>query len=155
MFLGWLYLGKISDMQGNVGHLVQQATLIKAWIFADAYLVTLLKNEAIDALLETMCEKTQFPGYSLHYIYDTTPGNSPLRRLLIDYVNGTNVRCAMLFRNAEFKGQWPLDFLLELAVASYDGTRGSDKVGPLQFYKQRGCKYHDHASDSKTHDQAS
>lgn len=156
IFMGWLHFGNFSDSSGKVGNDLYWHDIVKVWVFADKHLIPLLKNEAVDLVLDKIAYQVANdifyvpPFYKLSYIYDNITPESPLRRLFIDAIVSYNSKSVV---EGYCIDSWNAESLRDLSAALFDRL-SVDDVGNRDINSlttQDSCKYHDHTSDGATH----
>lgn len=71
----------IQNITGNGG---KTAVLVKLWILADTLLIPTLQNQIVVAIEKLRKEENFTATYLLHYIFENTARDSPLRALFRD-----------------------------------------------------------------------
>ncbi|EON67205.1 hypothetical protein W97_06458 [Coniosporium apollinis CBS 100218] len=87
-FFGWMYTGKLFEPSSEPGKVPLTANLLaKIYVFGDARGIPDLKNAAIDAFVDKIIDDwNNVPASTIPYIYDNTPEDSKLRKLLVDMI---------------------------------------------------------------------
>lgn len=142
-FLCWLYTRDITPHADEEGYVLG---LIKLFVFADARGVRALKIALIDALFDAIAQKWTLPVNFIPYVYENTPDNSGLRKLMVDMVLRTQdslmTYCSKLETGEFFK---------DYAVAQED----FEKIRPrtprvlcrLMWCMIDRCAYHEHKEE--------
>lgn len=153
--MGWLHFGNFSDTHGNVGSDLNWYDIVKVWVFADKHLIPLLKNEAVDLILNKIAHETAINTYfprlmELQYLYDNTAPKSPLRRIFVNAIAYDNYVAVL---EGEALKCWNVESLTDLSIALFKRSPivGIGKPDIHSMLAQGRCKYHDHASDNATH----
>ena len=132
--------------------------LVKVYATAEKYGMTSLKNELID-LLFTFRRASPRPkpptSNIIDYVYDTTPTNSPLRKLLVAwytwhvhkdwYADGTTP--TMLSQTPEFAA----DLTCSMSLKANGMTKSSPLDGKSNAYHESDFK--GRGSETETNDQ--
>ncbi|KAF1351269.1 hypothetical protein BDV97DRAFT_313677 [Delphinella strobiligena] len=155
IFMGWLHFGNFSDSHGNVGRDLSWDDILKVWVFADNHLIPLLKNEAVDLILDKIAYEAAndkyFPRcFELPYVYDNTAPNPPLRRIFIDAIANYNYKGVVEGSCVEC---WNAESFRDLSAALFDRppVAGIGKRNIHSLLAQDRCTYHDHSSDGASH----
>ncbi|KAI9796507.1 MAG: hypothetical protein M1835_003841 [Candelina submexicana] len=82
-FYGWLYT---QQLQPSNEQELTSSKLVKLYVLADKIGATMLKNQIIDSinLIHSRPEAKLPSGETIDYLFEHTPANSPIQRLLID-----------------------------------------------------------------------
>ena len=105
----WLYSGRLGEDWAEITS-YKYDLLAGLYIFADKVQIPVLKNCAIEALIEKKTQSKTVPDSYIARNYDSIPPNSGLRKLLVDFVAWSAKR-----ETVERAG-FSRDFLLDLSV---------------------------------------
>ncbi|KAF2276944.1 uncharacterized protein EI97DRAFT_432564 [Westerdykella ornata] len=149
-FHHWLYYGTLYSQLTPEGKVPLSAYLIaKVYVFGDARGIPHLCNASVDLLVQKSLSEWVFCHGVLNYVYDNTPENCGLRRLLVKF-GAETYRWTRNVRNAE--QNFPRMFLMDVMIMNYeDGTyalgKCLSKVGRAKYLEtiaKEACEYHDH-----------
>ncbi|KAL8736201.1 MAG: hypothetical protein Q9166_000356 [cf. Caloplaca sp. 2 TL-2023] len=127
----WMYSGKIVDDDETL-HTIPYLQVIPCYFFADKRGVPTMHNLA----------KATNQNFAKHQrlIWDNTPKNSPLRKLLVDLLALTGKVPTFLQEEEEAK-QFDKSFLAAVLVTKYAHP---NTISKDEFFKKR-CEYHIYA----------
>lgn len=147
----WVYTGNFlakEDSEANISW----ASLLGLYIFGEICEIPDLQNAAIDVLIDKQSSEKTIPTSRLPWVYDNTPEDSSLRRLLVDWM----ACLAIMLPNDRYtpappgpRTQWfkeetrkwyPKDFLIDLAFAQSQ-LRHGQKTIVSDFKHQRADYY--------------
>lgn len=147
----WVYTGDVLAT-GESDADISWDSLVGLYIFGEIRGIPNLQNAAIDALIDKQSSQNAIPTRFLPRVYDSTPEDSSLRRLFVDWVA---CLAAMIPNDRytptppEAPHQWfkktarmnyPKDFLFDLAFAQYQ-LRTGDKTVMSDFKSKRADYY--------------
>lgn len=141
IYAEWLHSGVIcSTSAGSQQYDTEFKTLVRAYILGDKLVDRGFKNTIIDAFIEKIHSDRRFDLEHPRLIYDNTPRQSPLRRLLVDIYVWQVTPSWMC--GAGMKQHSHPDFVLDTkAAAELARCRGTSySWADLE----PGCFYHDH-----------
>lgn len=148
---GKLYARLTTDKQIPL----HEALTLKVFIFGDTRGVPEVCNAAVDLLFQILIQKGIFPGDSLRYVYDNTPGHSLLRRFLVEVL----LSVADLSAMETSGGQALLPAECMFALLKYlqaqkcsPGLPTHTTYGDYMYAKSHElcAKYHDHSGSCNT-----
>ena len=147
----WVYTGDVLAKGESVADIFWDS-LVGLYIFGEVRGIPDLQNEAIDVLINKESSIKKIPISLLPRVYDSTPEDSSLRRLFVDWV----ACLAVMTPNDRYTlkppgapGQWskedtrkdyPKDFLFDLAFAQYQLRKGDKTV--ISKFKSKRTDYH-------------
>ena len=138
-FLLWLYTDRILSKDAKLAN-VNHRTLVDLYIFGQMRGIPALQNDAIDSFIDKQEQENLIQSRELHHIYDNTPSESPLRRLMVDKV----AYQAKPSRETWFsKNQiqfYPTDFFVDL-VCTQSGIKWGSRPSKKDF-KTSHSDYH-------------
>ena len=147
LFLAWLYTQTLISVRDGKDSPCSIKELIRLHVFGDKLGIPNLKNLAMDTLIEHLIggNSTEIVQKMFSYtaeIYENSPENSPLRRLLVDLMISECHMPDEIISNPHLTS-WSPDLLRDLVVASAPDTKAKtrDRVASFAVYT---CKYHDH-----------
>lgn len=117
------------------------------WIFGDEYGVVIMKNYAINLIVERQAKTwTSYTAAEMTLVYEKTPVGSPLRRLTSNFIPltvplGTDIHAHL---SGSCANTWPHEYLVFLACAL---SARSEKFNPLtkvSMMRLHRCAYHEH-----------
>ena len=113
----WVYTGKILATWKTPKDIKFQ-TLVKIYLFGEVRGIPELQNSAMDLIIEKFGIEDRFPTSTLQIVYENSPSNSLLRKLLVDIFAG------VLFKKdpkrwflKNDRVIFPNDFLIETLIA--------------------------------------
>jgi hypothetical protein len=154
VFFRWLNCGTLRAL-GDTDTL-DYACIFELYGFAEFHIIPRLKNVAIDEYLYTDYHNWTLPhGKKVKRLYDATPRNCPMQKLLLDSL--------LKWGNFSIINEsYPIDFLVDICKAI--GKRGDRPLlSPTYATKERWyestkgklCDYHDHIEPNSTRPRAS
>lgn len=121
--------------------------LVRAWIFADKYLMPALQNKTMSTLIERNNKLSVIPTDCLKLVYDNTLPGSPLRRLFLDLV-AYRGNLADIMSSTKCQ-HWPHEALVELVKAFGAKRREDGHNFELPEERKGKCYYHVHKNDER------
>lgn len=152
MFIGWVYTRRLRNKSGSEEERLPYMEIIRMWIFADAYLVPLLKNHCINLLYWGFAVSWHsFDPPHIYLAYSNTTATSALRRALVDILLVTCVNTNGWIKKITTLHQWPNDFLCDVLrgmapLVAQNDFKPLDKEGLTTIDT---CKYHEHPEGVK------
>lgn len=146
-YVQYLYTGKIFtqhegdvDQENNTD--AEWGRLVEMYFLGDFITDVRFMNTVMDAIIEKVMQTREWPAGHTQAIYDMTPDNSPLRRLISDLhvYWGINFNLSYALQNTGA----PKEFFQDVArtmVTLYHSPPGS-----LPPWEVDRCVYHDHTS---------
>ena len=141
----WLYTQKVLEEDETADHL-QWSLWVGIYCFAEGRGIPHLQNLVIDCFIDKNKISQMLPSGEICRVYENTPPNSPLRRLLVDI----SARCGALDTwdlkdQSDSRDMWSEFFMKDLVLALYHETvsKGRDD------FKSFRCDYHFHADGEK------
>jgi hypothetical protein len=124
-FVNWLYTQKIEAYKEgeNVGIFFRITAQL--YVLAQKFLIPRLQNCVLDAIENARSVSGYIPTFQIVYAWESTPSESPLRRLLLHYCSH-NLRAS---RYWEIPEHFPKDMLLDLATLFRDMTQEKKVAG--------------------------
>ncbi|MCJ1246072.1 hypothetical protein MMC30_003276 [Trapelia coarctata] len=152
VFTSWLYTRKLCYTYQDILTHCNSHRLTELYVFGDRYDIPMLRNDAIDALVENWKVRSDMPFSSFRRVYDATPPNNPLRRLLVDMVALDSKIASSVVPHRD---SYPVEMLLDILVVSGEKIhalrKGAAMVGCLRWYPTKASicsSYHKHEEGS-------
>ncbi|KAG7004696.1 hypothetical protein G7Y79_00024g056460 [Physcia stellaris] len=130
-FQYWLYTGSLLDDTIPGGDILMPSVLADIFIFAEARGIPSLQNAAIDALIDQRyLSPPRLPHRCLHRIYDNTPEDSPLRKLVVAmYADGSVQLTNACWMSTQNLKDYPSEFLRDIICVQYTRLAAFKVVG--------------------------
>lgn len=139
IFRGWLYTRVIHD-NGKDGKDLSYTTIVKLWIFADAYWVPMLKNLCLDLFAQRYGKHHIWPStFQISLIYAASSEDSSIRRFIVDLMASARRRTSGCITSSP--SGLPHEFLHDLVKALWFRP---PILKPSQWKVKGTCKYHEH-----------
>jgi len=135
----WIYSGNILASHESVES-VSWHVLFDLWIFGDARGIPDLQNAVIDVLINKQSIQNQLPNPNLNEIYEKTPVEAPMRRLLVDWFSFCPNLADQQWFKEEYRYKNPKSFLFDLLI-SYHGRTTGIKARITDFQAVRSDYY--------------
>lgn len=141
----WLYTNKLTEAEKGKDVECSLLYTVEVYIFGQEYGMPMLCNNAIDRLIRHFNEQGNLMTPFLPVVYQRTPANSPLRKLVIAcYIRWDGDLTALLNDHSYTILQCP-EFLMDLSK-----VLASRRVKPLPSNVILNmCQYHQHAEGEK------
>ena len=149
-FQFWLYTGSLLDNKIQGGDIIMGSVLVDIYIFAEARGISSLQNAAIDTFIDQRYQRNIIPLICLHKIYENTPEDSPLRKVIVAMYAGGSVDLKNDgWMTTERMRRYPLAFLSEVICAQH--TRLAALLAAFKGVPKdlRGCKEDFHVPVAK------
>ncbi|KAJ9622750.1 hypothetical protein H2203_006401 [Taxawa tesnikishii (nom. ined.)] len=137
VFRHWIYTRKLRDHGGNEGEKIASTDLCKLWVSGDYLRAPMFQNTVMDAIIDRFTTQKKIPTCLMKDIYRKIPEQSPLRRIIIEFVARRFSKQAI----AESRERWSADSLLDLLQATWPPP---DKLSYEQLREMDRCPYHIH-----------
>lgn len=137
----WLYTGKILELHESVKNIAWRV-LTKIYLFGDARGIPELQNATIDLYIDKNYAAKEIPTYEINLIYENTLENSPLRRLLVDFMSFNTVLTDPGWFSENVNSRYPKQFLLDLVVSLYE--KGAGTKTKITDFRLVRSDYHVH-----------
>lgn len=135
----WLYSGNILESHETAKD-ISWKVLTDLYFFGEARGIPSLQNEAIDVCIYKSTASNVIPTLQINRVYENTPENSPLRRLLVDWMTFDAILIDPKWFKDDRKDQYPKQFLFDLAVSLYQ--KGVGAKSKITDFKAVRSNYH-------------
>ena len=115
----WLYSRQLSRSGVYSSRREAWNGFVHLYIFAEAYGIPALQNDTIDVLIGLFERGSMIAYSSIQNVYENSPSNSPLRRLIVDTCLYLPLREVGWFQEHLLSG-YPKEWLAELILAQDD-----------------------------------
>ncbi|KAL8672163.1 MAG: hypothetical protein Q9168_003362 [Polycauliona sp. 1 TL-2023] len=137
-FVMWVYYGKILDDDETIKTISFQQ-LFHCYFLADRRDVPAMANYVIDALIRHAETDNVLPTWRQRHVWENTPEQSPLRRLLVDMLV-LRGDIALILKAENDKNSYDKSFIVDVCIRKY---MKPTLISWADFKKLR-CDYHVH-----------
>jgi len=150
-FVLWLYTNKLLEENQTMED-VSWEILLGLYIFGEARGISGLQNEVIDTFIDKQEVADLIPTNRAPRIYENTPTDSPLRRLLVDWTAYQAILSPSEWDFEEEDDLCPKQFLYDVIFVLYD-LRNENRPAEMDFTASRS-DYHVKAPVTSSDDSA-
>lgn len=153
LYLGWVYQKRIIVSAVGLDDVIENGELrrlcSRAYLLGEYHQDGDFKDAVIDALIGVM-KTTRFPYYTfgINVIYNSTPKDSPLRRLFVDqliYTNANNFQGRLDALQAAIP---PTEVLYEIILAMSKMKEKDIAAVSKAPFSNTTCHYHVHGAEN-------
>ncbi|KAL8635140.1 MAG: hypothetical protein Q9226_009381, partial [Calogaya cf. arnoldii] len=138
-FVLWLYFGNVLD-DDETAQSVHGMDLLKCYFFADERGVPGMQNQIVDTILDKVHTAKNLEVGHQRLIWENTPDQSPLRRLLVDALVMTAEDIPALLQTEKQQALYDKSFIVDVLIAK---CKHPTKIAFTEFLERR-CEYHIH-----------